>query len=384
MAYYSILKPPFDFFTRKLFYLSTHKYSKDLDCIYMWSAALDKIPEYREKHVTRLYNCLSEKNVILGIKDHLTQVNFNPWREAKPYHLVFLEKFFADHSHLKFILITSMENLEFYIRSKNVVSVIPWGGDITNQEIEYKLLDPVIEKNLNNPRFNFISLNRHNRTHRTALLSLLHYFKINHHGMVSCMYFDQLPNETKWWLDWRLDNELKKIYEEGYDILRDSRHSLLVGDPDIYKDRTPNDNVSNFKNVLTNLYRESFVEIISETSMAEKCFNLTEKTLNSIYGCNFPIWISSEGIVNFLRSMGLDVFDDIVDHSYDSIENPGERIFRAIKDNYNLLTSPNISEIWNANRPRFLKNIEFAKKDLYTFYENRFNNMFDESVKKIT
>jgi hypothetical protein len=92
----------------------------------------------------------------------------------------------------------------------------------------------------------------------------------------------------------------------------------LNDDKDIYYWGN-NDNVSNFKNKLTPYYKNTFVEIVSETSFGEKSFLLTEKTLNSIYGCSFPILLCSQGTVAFLRSMGMDMFDDVIDHSYDSI-----------------------------------------------------------------
>ena len=37
--------------------------------------------------------------------------------------------------------------------------------------------------------------------------------------------------------------------------------------------------------------------------------------------------------------MGIDVFDDIIDHSYDVIENPIDRIYQAITKNKELLTN---------------------------------------------
>ena len=132
---------------------------------------------------------------------------------------------------------------------------------------------------------------------------------------------------------------------------------------------------------MINYYRETFVEIITETSCTERCFNLTEKTLNSIYGKSFPILISSPGIVAFLRSMGMDVFDDIIDHSYDEIENPIDRIYQAINSNRELLTDTNkAKELWKANEHRFIKNIDFAKHQLYNFFTQRTTDKFHELI----
>jgi hypothetical protein len=130
---------------------------------------------------------------------------------------------------------------------------------------------------------------------------------------------------------------------------------------------------------LIHYYRETFVEVITETSYTEQCFNLTEKTLNSIYGKSFPILISSPGVVAFLRTMGMDVFDDIIDHSYDTIENPVDRIYQAVHSNIELLTN-NIrtKELWKQQEHRFIKNIDFAKTSLYNFYTQRTTDTFHE------
>jgi hypothetical protein len=113
----------------------------------------------------------------------------------------------------------------------------------------------------------------------------------------------------------------------------------------------------------------------------EKCYNLTEKTLNSIYGCCFPILLCSQGSVDFLRKMGMDMFDDIVDHSYDAIENPEDRLYRAIIDNIELLTNnQKTKDLWKTNKFRFIKNVDFAKTTLYNFYSSRAEQLMLETI----
>jgi hypothetical protein len=133
---------------------------------------------------------------------------------------------------------------------------------------------------------------------------------------------------------------------------------------------------------LSKYYKQTFVEIVNETSYTEKAFNLTEKTLNSIYGCNFPIILSSKGTVSFLRDMGLDMFDDIIDHDYDSIEDPIDRMFAAITTNQELLTNNNRTKrLWQENKDRFLYNVSFVKNNMYDFYEKRAEEKFSEALR---
>jgi hypothetical protein len=79
--------------------------------------------------------------------------------------------------------------------------------------------------------------------------------------------------------------------------------------------------------------------------------------------------------------MGMDMFDDIIDHSYDNIADPADRLYRAVHDNMDLLTNlEKTKELWLTNRDRFINNVDFAKKTLYNFYNTRAETLFLESI----
>jgi hypothetical protein len=171
-----------------------------------------------------------------------------------------------------------------------------------------------------------------------------------------------------------------------YDYLADSKYTIAnngharyslakeqkVEDSiDIYA--VQNDNLTNFKQSLQSKYNNSIIELVSETSYNECSFNITEKTLHFIYGANLPIMISSPGTVDFLRNMGIDMFDDLINHSYDTIEDPAARINAAIDLNIDILTSSNMIELWKKHKYRIDKNIAFVKEGkLRTYYSDRF------------
>lgn len=383
----SILRrPPSDEFTLRLFFKLTSRLKIPHDKIYIWSAVLD--PAYNfgyskgdewEIETELKYRKLLIENiksdvVVIGIKDHLTSGDFNYWSDEFPVMVEYLRDLFQYYNNKKFILFTSVEYLEYYIKFPNV-KIIPWGGDITNQQREYSKLPPILEKNLDS-NVTFLSLNRNNRAHRAMLVSLLHSLDIQDSGIISCMFRDQIDDVIDY-TKWKVNNTLQ--YCQGWHTLANST-SLLNDTPEIYHNGN-NDNVSNFKNSLKKYYENTFVEIISETSYTESCYNLTEKTLNSIYGCNFPILLCSKGSVEFLRSMGLDMFDDIVDHSYDEIEEPAERLECAILKNLELLTNNERTKaLWLENKSRFEKNIDFCKERMYNYYSNRASACFDEVI----
>jgi len=53
---------------------------------------------------------------------------------------------------------------------------------------------------------------------------------------------------------------------------------------------------------------------------------ITEKTAKAFRLCQLPLWVAVPGTVANVRSRGFDVFDDLIDHSYDSISNPEARM----------------------------------------------------------
>lgn len=80
-----------------------------------------------------------------------------------------------------------------------------------------------------------------------------------------------------------------------------------------------------------------------EDSWFESCFNvicetssqtdpgiwtdifITEKTFKCFAMYQIPVWFAVPGLVNKVRALGLDLFDDIVDHSYDQIQDENLR-----------------------------------------------------------
>jgi hypothetical protein len=388
----TILKrPPGDAFSFRLFYQLINKIKRAKNYFYVWSAVLspnyryfyhkgvELIEETETYYSSAIANGITEDLVVLGIKDHLSVDDFNPWTQEQPTTVEYLSLMFDWYKDKHFIVLTSVENLEYYINKPNV-DIIPWGGDIVNHQAEYKTLEPVLDKNFDST-YTFISLNRNYRAHRVLLLPLLYGLGLGDNGLVSCMFKNNLghPRDI---IDWQFSSEqrhIQDLVDTGYTKFM-STDLLLKDSPEIYVNGN-NDNVSNFKNKLKAYYQNTFVEIVSETSFTERAYLLTEKTLNSIYGCNFPIILCGCGAVAQLRAMGFDMFDDVIDHSYDLMENPIDRLYHAIADNIEILTDNEIAKkLWVEHRQRFVNNVAVARTDMYKFYSTRATEKFQQVI----
>lgn len=95
------------------------------------------------------------------------------------------------------------------------------------------------------------------------------------------------------------------------------------------------ENEDNFLRLLP-VYSRAAVNIVTETRYEEPSGIISEKTMFAMLGQQIPIVLGYRGIVSDCRSLGFDVFDDVVDTSYDQLPND-QRVEAAIRSNLDLI-----------------------------------------------
>jgi hypothetical protein len=227
----------------------------------------------------------------------------------------------------------------------------------------------------------WLSLNSDTKVHKVMtvcyLLSKDYYdrgyitFNMNAATLVK---YDQYKNITK-----IPTYQLRSDFAKGYVRFKskDFKH-LKIRNFDYSSDRV----ASNYNRNLLPVFEKIAVEIITGTMFFEKTPVLSEKEVQSVYAKNFPIYINGPGIVREIRKfMQIDMFDDIIDHSYDEIEDHFERMAAAIDRNEHLLNgSTNIRELWNDNRKRFEQNCQIMDDGLYDKTKQKIRN--HEQIKR--
>lgn len=211
----------------------------------------------------------------------------------------------------------------------------------------------------------WLILNSSQKVHREIVTSYLLSKKYYKNGYVSyedadqsCVNLDSLP------LDMRSD------YLKGYRRLKTKQYRKL---------NIPQFNgeiLSNYHLNLLPIYKKIAVEIVTGTMFFQPLPIFGEKEIQSIYGKNFPIFINSAGAVNELKTFyDLDLFDDIINHKYDSIKDPFARIKIAVDSNKALLNgSINLKELWLDNQLRFAENCRKFDEILYNHDYQRNHN----------
>lgn len=92
-------------------------------------------------------------------------------------------------------------------------------------------------------------------------------------------------------------------------------------------------------NGLDQVVSQTAVSLISESLRFQKAALFSEKTMYSVLGLTFPLWVGGYGQADQWRRLGFDAFDDIVDHSYQYCETLIERCWKAVLLNIDLLTN---------------------------------------------
>lgn len=108
------------------------------------------------------------------------------------------------------------------------------------------------------------------------------------------------------------------------------------------------------------LFRACAVNIIAESSSqhdSNSCHSIfvTEKTFKAFGMLQLPLWWAVPGTVDCVRNMGFDMFDDVIDHSYDNEHNQDARL-NLLMQQVHRLNSMNLVELRDTLRPRLANN----------------------------
>lgn len=83
---------------------------------------------------------------------------------------------------------------------------------------------------------------------------------------------------------------------------------------------------NSFRNSIFNIVTESSYENVGDIFETWSRIMITEKTTKAYRLYQFPIFLAPAGHVKLQRQLGFDVFDDVIDHSYDECLDPYKRI----------------------------------------------------------
>lgn len=142
------------------------------------------------------------------------------------------------------------------------------------------------------------------------------------------------------------------VHNAEYEYLRESSNGIQIRPPhEVFADC-----------LYKLIYCSSATSLITEPNFFEHGCMFTEKTLMAIYSGHFMIWAGSWKAAETARRIGIDTFDDIIDHSYQYVEHPGKRVVEAILKNLDFLKNIHLQQdLRNSNIARFNKNLNLVR-----------------------
>jgi len=145
----------------------------------------------------------------------------------------------------------------------------------------------------------FMSLNNDVRNHRSLLIHYLTEENLLEKGYVSYL---KPPSET--FLQFKDFLYIEKLNVKRYTLPWEA-----------------DDNVNNRFGIQNTVAEKTYIDVVTESSTGLWPFK-TEKCLKPFYNLQFPMIIGHGGIMKELRELGFDLFDDIINHEYDTHKHP--------------------------------------------------------------
>lgn len=190
-----------------------------------------------------------------------------------------------------------------------------------------------------NPTHHFVCLNRLHRWQRFQLVHALLERGLDTFGKISYLDISDLP-KNKFQNKFPMSVDLKSVsWEDGH----------------VYDNKL-------IQGALFNVITETSYEPKLETSEIyyHHLPGITEKSYKCFRMAQIPIWLAAHHSVECYRNLGFDVFDDIINHEYDKIEDPILRIEHVVNEIEKIcqLSIESLIDLKNTLMPRFLKNYQ--------------------------
>ena len=264
------------------------------------------------------------------------------------------------------------------LKDYNLVCLPILMANYTNQFIQQQIIPDWTHKNRT---FNFM-INKI-RFHRTFMLMLLEMFDLRDCEYTLCWKHTDVNQNA-------MIRETENIaYQKiilSTDITTEPRQYLFgterlldqglqygsITNPEVYE-----------RFLQKKVFEPTCISLITEPAFFERETIITEKTIMAIYGGTIPVWVGGWRIADYMRDQGFDVFDDIVDHSYQDLTDPWDRCYYAIERNVNLLRDfDTVQKFVYNNKHRLQANLELLESNTFVNNIQQIVKQQPEKIKK--
>jgi len=221
------------------------------------------------------------------------------------------------------------------------------------------------------------------RLHREFLLQLLDFFSIDNFRYTLCWKTNKINRQA---MSNLTDNKLyKQIILESE--ITTTPKQFLLGQENLLDRGLQYKHIKNSENyqafLQKNVFEPACTSLITEPAFFERETIITEKTIMAIYGGTIPVWVGGWRIADYMRDQGFDVFDDIVDHSYQNLQDPWDRCYYAVEKNLNLLKDfDTVHKFVYNNKHRLQANLDLLETNIFVNNIQQIVKQQPEKIKK--
>jgi hypothetical protein len=171
-------------------------------------------------------------------------------------------------------------------------------------------------------------------------------------------------------INFNLSDKERKMYEKilhpyPFPLLQNTDNKILTYPNELLFFATSQHDVGN------NIF-QSLVNVVNETNdFDDDVSMLTEKTYKPFSWHQIPIFNATKGHVDKVRSLGFDLFDDIIDHSYDTVTNSHIQKLKILNEVTKFLKKYSTIDDVNNLRKNIFHRLQANNELLHKLYEQR-------------
>jgi hypothetical protein len=258
----------------------------------------------------------------------------------------------CQNANLNFLILTHNPN-EHLVHPR--VMYLPYWYHYSKKY--FKHIKPTLSK-----KYNLSCLNGNPRPHRIAnYLLLLNKTYIN---QTNISFFNVLSDDMPWRAD---DVTLTESESAQWNQIK---HQLPLKNAVSVCDREIN----------LPAIADSYIHLVTETTVESNIF-LTEKTWKPVAGGTLFLTFGNPGSVAHLRDLGVDVYDDIIDHAYYDNELDWRTRLSRIHILIDNLIAQDLENIYKITQTRRLEN---QRKFFAGKFDTRYNQEILLQIEKLT
>lgn len=212
-----------------------------------------------------------------------------------------------------------------------------------------------------------LALNRLMRAHRIGLVKKLTDFalqdKVNYSFGIVTHHGSDSPDAKNW--DANAHNQIVRHAANMFRIDEHELHEWIGshGEHNIAQEPKLNlhiNHASNFEDAVYRAYAESYFSVVAETHFDSNSVFQSEKIFKPIMMLQPFVAFGEPGTIREMKNLGYDVFEDFINHSYDTHEDPYHRLDSLVREVDRLcrFSKQRWDDIMIKMLPRLIKNYQ--------------------------